>query len=317
MKEHTVGFRFVARVNGSDTFIVKSLQIYLYGIAEKDIQRIAGRLIKVDGYSNPLIPIGIFDEQPRKSISSDKIKIISAQESRMNFEDASTKETCDLASEFYSEIKTLLGVQTMSCDSTPLEDTFTKAINYNKKENTTMNMTMPNMTFGPYNNSRVSLSFYGLAVQNVTTKRWFSYKNGESYDVTDFLMQGMPNMIFAMPMSIKKIAVSDIILHNNAPMVVQSIIEGRISAVDVSTSEVKEIMPAKSPFGFNFCTKLISMFDGEMFGGDGEDDFFGDNPMMMMAMCGGFNNADSTGENPMNNMMTMMMMGKMMKSFTD
>lgn len=321
MDELTIGFKFLT--NEDELFTVKSSQAYYYNIPKQDILRIAGKIIKIDGYSNPLIATGYYPQTcPRKSISSDKIHILTMRY-RMNLDDYFTKETYKYALKFEKDVKTQYNIQIMSADGSLIgdnnfeDDLMEVPITNNKKESATMNMTMPNMTFGPYNNSRVSISFYGLAVQNATTKRWFSYKGGESYDVTDFLMQGMPNMIFAMPMSIKKIAVGDIILHNNAPMVVQSIIDGKISVVDVSTSEVKEIMPAKSPFGFNFCTKLISMFDGDMLGGDGDDDFFGGNPMMMMAMCGGFNNTDNSGENPMNNMMTMMMMGKMMKNFTD
>lgn len=306
MNKMILGVRFIEK-DSKGEFFCRTPKTYNYLVDKEDAILMIGNVCNIVGYNNYIVPIEIKDEDEddygEKTVNLTYIPT-------MNIHFCHPISKIKWSNNGGGTPSTQLGATILADRYSPSKTNKNIEI---KKENNNMNM--PNMHFGPYNNSRVSLSFYGIAVQNGATKRWMSFKGGESYDVSDFIMPGVNNMIFAMPVSIKKIAVGDIILHNNIPMIVQKVSDESnvISAIDVSNSEVKSIIPAKNPMGFNFYTKLISMFgDSDIFGGgDDGDDIFGSNPMMMMAMMGGFGNDNS--DNPMGNMMQMMMMGRALK----
>ena len=162
-----------------------------------------------------------------------------------------------------------------------------------------------NFNFGPVYSNIYKMSHLGLAVVS-KEGRVVSYDKSQKeivdVDMIDFDAKGM---VFAMPSAIKDIKVGDVILHQNAPMFVESVDEG-IKVVDISVGERKEIMPAKSMFGFNFVTKIVSLFEG-MAGEATADSPFG-NMLPMMMMMG--NNSDDSGENNiMQSMMMMQLMG--------
>lgn len=310
----TIGVRFIEKTK-NHSFISRYDKTYFYSFDDCSLDKLIGNICKLDGYSNYILPVCQISFKPgAKYFTDEQITSISKVESQSWCDTDTSLEAVNLAiqlEEDFLDISDNDGLyKTINDNPRPLNID-------NKKENENMDM-MPNMTFGPYNKRNVAISFYGLAVKNIETNRWFSYKGNESYDVTDFLINGMNNMVMAMPVAIKKITIGDIVLHNNNPMVVQEVNDNSLKAVDISNSEVKEIMPAKSPFGFNFCTKLISLFDGGMFGGDTDEDddniFGGMDPMMMMVMSGGFGgNSMGDSENPMTNMIQTMFMMKAMK----
>ena len=146
-----------------------------------------------------------------------------------------------------------------------------------------------NFDFGPLeNNSNVRMSPYGLAVCN-NTGSWVAYdKVNDCIVDTDFF--NFPNgnkYMYKIPSPLSAIRVGDIILHNRKPMFVSEIKkeESRLLAIDIQAGEEKVIMPARSPFGFNFVTKIVSMFD----------------------MCGFGMNAGASEENPFGNLLPMLM----------
>ena len=67
-----------------------------------------------------------------------------------------------------------------------------------------------------------------------------------------------------MPVAIKDIAIGDIVVHNHAPMFVVAVPkDGKsLKVVDPINGEKKEIMLTKSPFGFNFATKIVNFLAG-------------------------------------------------------
>lgn len=135
-----------------------------------------------------------------------------------------------------------------------------EAINkYNEKEKD--NMKGFNFNFGPCTNDNIKMSVYGLAIQN-TNGEWVSYdtKSGQIMNV-DLLNFDGRKFMFKMPVAIKDIAKGDIIIHNKVPMFVLDIKDGGVVAVDVRAGEEKKVLPTNSPFGFNFVTKVISMFN--------------------------------------------------------
>lgn len=139
--------------------------------------------------------------------------------------------------------------------------------NYEKKDNEEKENKMKgfNFDFGKITNDSIRMSMYGMAVKN-TSGVWTAYdkSTGDLMDVDVFNFDGS-NFLFKMPVAIKDIAVGDVIIHARKPMFVVSKTEaGDLVAIDPVAGEKKTIMPIRSPFGFNFCTKIISLFDSLM-----------------------------------------------------
>lgn len=86
---------------------------------------------------------------------------------------------------------------------------------------------------------------------------------------------GDSNFVYMIPVGINNIEKGDVILHNKQIMFVKKIKENEIKCIDITNGESKIILPTKSMFGFDFITKLISIFD--LFGGAqaSEDNPFG------------------------------------------
>lgn len=152
-----------------------------------------------------------------------------------------------------------------------------------EKENNTMKF---NFDFGPVNPSLVRMSMYGLAVKN-KSGTWVSYNasSGEIMDVDVFNFDGA-KFLYRMPVAIKDIAAGDIVIHNGAPMFVVFVPQDgkTLTVVDTVNGERKDIMLPRSPFGFNFATKVVN-FLGNMMTGANADNPFG-NMWMLMAMSG-------------------------------
>lgn len=161
----------------------------------------------------------------------------------------------------------------------------------NEKENNKMN-TAFNFDFGPCSGDSIRMSMYGLAIRNAAGN-WVAYdaKNRKVMDVEIFNFSGMSKYLYRVPMAISAIAVGDTIVHNRKPVFVTEITDQKkIVVVDIFDGEEKIIMPAMSPFGFNFVTKVVSLFD--MMGG------------------GASSNQTASAENPFGNMFPLMMMGE-------
>lgn len=185
-----------------------------------------------------------------------------------------------------------------------------------------------NFDFGPCTNDNVKMSMYGLAVQN-NAGVWVSYnaKSGELIDV-DILNFDGRKFMFKMPVAIKDIKVGDIVVHNRIPMFVIGIDNG-IVAVDPRAGEEKKIIPTTNMFGFNFVTKVVSMFNA-VGQAPTPDAPFGNmlpfmlmsednkdiDPMMLMFMMNQ-NGGAGTGFDMSNPMMWYFLMGKDGKTNSD
>lgn len=115
--------------------------------------------------------------------------------------------------------------------------------------------------FGTCENDNVRMSLYGLAVKNAEGT-WVSYdpKTDAIMDA-DILNFDGRKFLFKMPVALKDIAVGDIILHNGIPMFVKNVGEdSRIVAIDPLAGEEKIVMLTKNCFGFDFATKIVSLF---------------------------------------------------------
>lgn len=160
--------------------------------------------------------------------------------------------------------------------------------NYEKKDNEEKENKMKgfNFDFGKITNDSIRMSMYGMAVKN-TSGVWTAYdkSTGDLMDVDVFNFDGS-NFLFKMPVAIKDIAVGDVVIHARKPMFVISKTEaGDLVAIDPVAGEKKTIMPSKNMFGFNFATKVISLFDNLMGQTPTSENPFG-NLWMLMLMDG-------------------------------
>ena len=208
-------------------------------------------------------------------------------------------------SNYYNSYGTSLGSTGTSSTyvtKAELEDTIkpltdkNKSIKENKKE-----MKGFNFDFGPVKTDSVKISVYGLAVKN-TNGTYVSYDatSGNLMDV-DILNFDGSKFLYKMPVAIKDVKVGDIVIHNRVPMFVTSVGSDAktLVVVDPVNGEKKEIMLTRSPFGFDFATKIVNIIGnmsadannpfGNMWmfalaSGDGKDNSFADlAPLMLMS----------------------------------
>lgn len=133
----------------------------------------------------------------------------------------------------------------------------------NKKGEKDMNF-FKNFEFGPVKNDNVRLSPYGLAIKNLDGS-WVSYDAASDsiIDVDVFNFEGK-NLIYKIPAAPHTVRAGDMIVHQGKGMyVLTDVCEGDtcVSVIDPRAGESKEILFTKSPFGFTFVTKLVSLLD--------------------------------------------------------
>ena len=146
---------------------------------------------------------------------------------------------------------------------------------------------MFNFDFGVYKASNIKFSPYGLAVYNPGAHKYVAYDKKEKGVIdVDILNFSADNMMYKVPVAISKVAEGDIILHSGVPMIVTKVFEkteNKIKAIDPAAAEEKTILPIKSPFKFDFVTKIVSVID--------------------------FGNADASVDSPFGNLLPFLMMG--------
>lgn len=179
-----------------------------------------------------------------------------------------------------------------------------------EKEDNKMNNKIFNFDFGPIKSDNVRMSMYGLAVKNRSGNYVAWDKANESIMNVDILNFNGDGLMYKMPVPIKDIKDGDIIIHNRVPMFVVEVYEKTLGVIDVYSGEKKNIILSKSPFGFDFATKVVSIMDFCAMNDDApsEDNPFGNmwpllmlndsgsiDPMALAFMCAGKGN----GANPM------------------
>lgn len=169
-----------------------------------------------------------------------------------------------------------------------------------KKEDNKMNNKIFNFDFGPVKGDNIRMSMYGLAVKNRDGNYVAWDKVNENIMNVDILNFNGDGLMYKIPVAIKDIKDGDIVIHNKVPMFVLEVFEKSLDVIDIYSGERKSIMLARSPFGFNFATKVISLIDFGAMSGDtpSEDNPFGNmwpllmlgdsgsiDPMMLALMC--------------------------------
>ena len=112
--------------------------------------------------------------------------------------------------------------------------------------------------FGEYKNAKMSP--YGIAFQSGGEYFAVNTKTMEVIDATGLVFDF--NCVYAMPVAANAVKVGDFIIHNCCPVLVRAIHEdGTLKCWHINDHEVITVLPVKSPFGFNFYTKLVSLVD--------------------------------------------------------
>ena len=155
----------------------------------------------------------------------------------------------------------------------------------NDKEKDDMNTNdLIKFDFGPVSDKQFRMSPYGIAVAT-NANGWVSYnpKTGEIFNV-DIVNFDISKLIYKMPVALNAIAIGDILIHGNQPVFVRSInSNGTISVLNYVNSTVVDILPIKSPFGFNFFTKVCALVDFSGLTADPDNPFGNMLPFLMLA----------------------------------
>lgn len=177
------------------------------------------------------------------------------------------------------------------------QNTFNNNVD-NKKGNNKMKAF--NFDFGPCTNDNIRMSMYGLAVKNANGT-WVSY-NPESKEIIDvdiFNFDG-GKFLYKMPVAIKDVKVGDIVIHARKAMFVIDVSETGMTVIDPQAGEEKKILLTRSPFGFNYATKVVSLFNMTSDAPTPDAPFGNMLPFLMLS--------ENSGEFDMNTMLMLSMM---------
>lgn len=132
----------------------------------------------------------------------------------------------------------------------------------NKKEKKNNMNNLFGFEFGAIDDGSIAMSAKGMAVKNKDNKyvAYDSEKN-EVVDVTVFTLHTATKMFYKIPVALKDVAIGDVIIHNSDICFVVDGDDNTLDVVNISRGTFETIFPAKSPFGFNFITKVVSLFN--------------------------------------------------------
>lgn len=168
-----------------------------------------------------------------------------------------------------------------SCSKSFKDTLINKLTDKTERKNETMKGF--NFDFGACKNENIRMSVYGLAIKNINDE-WVSYdiKTGKIFNVDIFNFEDR-NFFYKLPVAIKDIKIGDVIIHQRVPMFITSnITDNKVVCVDPRSGEEKIIIPTASPFGFDFVTKVVSIFDMTNLGATSDTPFGNMLPFMMM-----------------------------------
>ena len=155
--------------------------------------------------------------------------------------------------------------------------------------------------FGKIVDGSIVMSIYGPAFRTADGGYIAHQGHGDYVDADGFLFDGNDSFCFKMPVGRKAVSIGDIIVHNKKYCrIIDCDDRGDFVVEDIMNKEVKTIMSSRSPFGFDFYTKVIT-FGEDMFKADRDNPFGSMLPMLMM-----MNDGRKSNDNSM--LMAMMMM---------
>lgn len=177
-------------------------------------------------------------------------------------------------------IPTYNTVEEIDIPKNPKEE---ETISFEKKERKSMKNIfgniMKNVKFGQLNTDKVAYSMQGMAFKSSDGDYLVYKKDQPAVNVNEFVIE-MP--LFVMPVSLKDIQVGDIICKGEDFVLVDSVGESYITAINTDKSEIVTIVPQVNMFGFSFYSKVVAPTN--LFGEATPDNPFGNIlPLMMMS----------------------------------
>lgn len=261
-------------------------------ISDEEAQKILGKL-----HTTPIVAV------PDSDCSLETVKVASNNSNAIFATTLADSTTITLGSQI-DAIKDKCAM----IDSDYINDRINKVLNEQNTFNNNVDdkkgnnkMKAFNFDFGPCTTDNIRMSMYGLAVKNAAGT-WVSY-NPESKEIIDvdiFNFDG-GKFLYKMPVAIKDVKVGDIVIHNRKAMFVTEVTEAGMIAIDPQAGEEKKILLTKSPFGFNFATKVVSLFNMTSDAPTPDAPFGNMLPFLMMS--------ENSGEFDMNTMLMLSMMG--------
>lgn len=190
-----------------------------------------------------------------------------------------------------------LDVNTLDKAFTSIATTIETTNHFNIKEKERKNNMFENVTknfkFGACGNA-VKMSMYGPAFRGNNNDYIAFDKDNEAIDVTGMTFDF--NCMYMMPAAIKDVKEGDYIYHKDKPVKVLTRTErDSFVCIDAFNKEEVTVVPVKSPFGFNFITKLVNFGEG-LFGNntiDEKNPFGSMLPYMMLSQSQ--NSGDNNG----------------------
>lgn len=174
---------------------------------------------------------------------------------------------------------------TLSFNRSMQENATTDSFYKTEKENKPMfeNITRK-FKFGPAPKPVVKMSPFGIAFKN-NDDGWVTINDEGVMTSVDGMVFDMP-LIYMMPVAVKDVQIGDYIDHNGDWVKVMDENErGNFVCLHPWRGEEVNVIPAKSPFGFDFVTKLVC-FGEDMFTGkdaSAQSPFGSMLPFMLMA----------------------------------
>lgn len=147
-----------------------------------------------------------------------------------------------------------------TCYTDYTEEYYNNNNNTNEENDKTMKL-FDNFDFGPVDGDKVRMSAYGMAIKNAAGT-WVAYdaKNKNIMDVEIFNFNGSKFM-YKMPVAVNAVAVGDIVIHMKKPAYVMEVKANSFMVIDAYDGSIKEILPTKNCFNFNYMTKVVSFVD--------------------------------------------------------
>ena len=135
-----------------------------------------------------------------------------------------------------------------------------KVVNNDEEKENNETMRFSNFDFGPVDAS-VRMSLYGMAIKNASgVYVAYDAASKQVMDVDILNFEGTNKFIYKMPAAIGDVKTGDVVIHARRPMFVQEVKpDNRLVVMDIYDGEEKTIVLSKSPFGFDFVTKVVSL----------------------------------------------------------
>lgn len=157
----------------------------------------------------------------------------------------------------------------------------TANLSINRKENNNMNL-FKGFDFGSCENDNVKVSIYGIAVKNATGT-WVSYDPNSGNIIDVDILNFDAKYLYKMPVAIKDVSESDVIIHNRKPMFVSKVEGSKILAIDPAAGEEKVVILTRNMFGFDFVVKVVNLFGNLSATANADSPFGNVLPLMLLA----------------------------------